>query len=68
MPSAFSTTNKIYAAVDFSHGDDWQTELCFSYDENGVMTVHDVQRFKKTIDGEANHNAIAARPNLPDAG
>lgn len=61
--------NKLYVAFDYAgKHDNWNTECYFSYDEKGLMTVHDIQRFKKTIDGETNHKAIAARPNLPDAG
>ncbi len=58
----------IYVVVDYSKGDDWNTECYYSIDENGAMTIHDIQQYKHTIDLEAQHDHRPTRPDLPDAG
>ncbi len=57
----------IYVAVDLA-GDDWSTECLYSFDENGVMIVHDIQQYKNTIELKAQHDNRPTRPDLPDAG
>ena len=65
---AFSTTNTIYVAVDFAHGDDWQTEGFYSLDKNGEIRIHDIHQYNHTIELETQHDNRPTRPDLPDAG
>jgi len=58
-----------YLALDpAGKNDDWNTECYYSFDEDGVMTIHDIQRYKHTIELEAQHDNRPIRPDLPDVG
>lgn len=68
MPSAFSTTNTIYVAVDFAHGGDCQAECFYSINKNGEILIHDIHQYRQSIEIETQHDNRPTRPDLPDAG